>query len=57
MEEPKLSTEEKLKALLITHAYAEYKTRHAGDLDSDLTNWASNIKYYIKQKNQKNSKG
>ena len=42
-----------IKALEITHAYAEYKTRLAGDLDSDLANWASNIMCLIENKKAK----
>ena len=34
----------RIKALEITQAYAEYKTRHTGDLDSELINWTYNIK-------------
>ena len=37
------AAEKRIKALEITHAYAEYKTRHAGDLDGDFANWANNI--------------
>jgi len=45
---PKTSTTDKrIKALEITRAYAEYKTRHAGDLDGDLANWANNIMLFI----------
>jgi len=47
-----LATEKRIEALKITQAYAEYKTRHAGDLDSDLSNWANNIKRYIENKRQ-----
>ena len=39
---------ERIKSLEITHAYAEYKTRVAGDLDADLDDWASNIMGFIK---------
>ena len=39
--------EKRIKALEITHAYAEYKIRHAGDLDNDLANWANNIMRFI----------
>ena len=37
----------RIRALEITHAYAEYKTRIAGDLDGALDNWADNIMRYI----------
>ena len=37
----------RIKALEITRAYAEYKTRLAGDLDGDLAHWADNIMCFI----------
>ena len=33
----------RIKVLEATYAYAEYKTRLAGDLDSDLAHWTNNI--------------
>ena len=39
--------------LKIKHAYAEYKTRHAGDLDNDLNNWAKNIMNLIETRKKK----
>ena len=36
-----------IKTLEIAHAYAEYKTRLAGDLDADLSDWANNIMSFI----------
>ena len=53
MDKPKISAAEKLKALEMAYTYAEYKTRHAGDLDSDLTHWAGNIGHYIEAKKAK----
>ena len=32
-----------IKKLKVTRAYAQYKTRSAGDLDNDLINWNFNI--------------
>ena len=37
------AADKRIKALESTHAYAEYKIRHTGDLDSDLGNWLNNI--------------
>jgi hypothetical protein len=37
------SAEKRIKALEITHAYALYKIRLAGDLDDDLSDWVNNI--------------
>ena len=42
-------TKKNIKALEITKAYAEYKIRRTGDLDSDLANWENNISYIIKK--------
>ena len=53
MDEPKVRTAKKLKPLEITYAYAEYKTRREGDLDSDLANWTNNILYLIKTQKTK----
>ena len=53
MDESKVSAAQTLRALEITHAYAEYKIRHEGDLDSDLTNWADNIMNLINAKKSK----
>ena len=53
MNKPKIQADEKLKALKITYTYAEYKTRHAGDLDGDLAHWAGNIGHYIEIKKGK----
>jgi len=54
MDELKVTpVEECIKALEITHAYAEYKMRHTGDLDDDLANWANNIKRFIEIKKAK----
>ena len=41
------SAEKRIRALEITRAYAEYKIRHAGDLDDDLADWTSNITRFI----------
>ena len=38
-----------LKALEITQAYAEYKTRNTGDLDNDLMSWTYNISRKIEK--------
>jgi len=38
---------QRIKALEITLAYSEYKTRYAGDLDSELVNWSNNIIRFI----------
>ena len=43
----------RIKALEITRAYAEYKTRHAGDLDGDLADWTNNIMYLIENEKGK----
>ena len=51
MGDPK--TRKSIKALEITRAYAEYKTRHAGDLDADLANWVNNIIRFIAIKKSK----
>ena len=50
MNKPKITNAEKLKFLEVTLAYAQYKTRHAGDLDTDLTHWANNIMCMIKSR-------
>jgi len=34
-------------------AYAEYKMRHAGDLDADLSDWAYNLSRLIASKKTK----
>ena len=48
MDKHKISAAEKrIKALEITRAYAEYKIRHAGDLDGDFHNWTNNIIRFI----------
>jgi len=51
MDEHKVSSpaEKRIKALEIAHAYAEYKIRHAGDLDGDLANWANDLKGFIEK--------
>ena len=53
MDKPKVSDAEKQRSYEITRAYAEYKTRHAGDLDDDLANWAINIQRFMNSKKQK----
>ena len=48
---PEISKADKrIEALKITHAYAEYKMRHAGDLDAEFTDWANNIMYFLDDK-------
>ena len=42
------SSAERIKALEITRAYAEFKTRQ-GDLGEDLVNWTSNIMRFIEK--------
>jgi hypothetical protein len=42
-----LSAKKSIKNLEITKAYAEYKIRHAGDLDADLANWVNDITHFI----------
>ena len=37
----------RIKSLEVTRAYAEYKMRSAGDLDSDLVNWTLNIMRFL----------
>jgi hypothetical protein len=43
----------RIKDLEITKAYAEYKIRHAGDLDADLANWVNDISRFIAVKKSK----
>ena len=38
-----------IRCLMITLAYAEYKIRHAGDLDNDLCCWTDNIVRFIQK--------
>ena len=47
------STNERLKALEITQAYAEFKIRQ-GDLGDDIVNWTNNIMRFIE--NEKTEK-
>ena len=53
MIESKSRPAKKLKPLEITYAYAEYKTRREGDLDSDLANWTNNILCLMKAQKSK----
>ena len=39
----------RIKALEITQAYAEYKMRSTGDLDGDLMNWTYNLMRSIRK--------
>ena len=48
MKQLKVLKKEETKAFEITYAYAEYKTRHAGDLDDDLADWTNNAMQLIK---------
>ena len=48
-----ISAKKGLKDLEITRAYAEYKTRHAGDLDADLNDWVNDITRFIAIKKAK----
>ena len=48
-----VSAKKGLKDLEITRAYAEYKTRHAGDLDADLADWVNDITRFIAIKKAK----
>ena len=41
------ATQRQIKPLEITQAYAEYKLRHAGDLDNDLAYWPQNVMRFI----------
>ena len=43
----------RIKELEAIYAYAEYKTRLAGDLDSDLDDWAKNIICFIENEKSK----
>ena len=43
MSAPKTVELNKPKSIEITQAYAEYKIRHAGDLDEDLADWEYNL--------------
>jgi hypothetical protein len=47
------STLKRIKAMEITQAYAEYKMRITGDLDSDLNNWMDNIRLFIENEKAK----
>jgi hypothetical protein len=47
------SAKKQMRDLEITKAYAEYKIRHAGDLDADLANWVNDISRFIAVKKTK----
>ena len=48
MGKPNTLTLKDIKALEITHAYAEYKTRFAGDMDDEFANWPGNLLKLLK---------
>ena len=52
-EQRAFSSTERLKALEITQAYAEFKIRQ-GDLGEDIVNWTNNIMRFIE--NEKTEK-
>ena len=47
------TAEKSIKDLEITRAYAEYKTKYAGDIDADLADWVNNIRRSIAIKKSK----
>ena len=49
-------TFKEIKALEITHAYAEYKTRFSGDMGEEFANWPGNLLKVIKSEKRKNGK-
>ena len=57
MSKPRASSAKKrklIKNLEINLAYSQYKIRSAGDLDSDLENWTSNIMDSLENEKAKN---
>jgi len=42
-----------MNTLEVMKAYAEYKMRNTGDLDTDLVNWVYNINRFIAIKKRK----
>lgn len=46
------TTKKEIKDLEIKKAYAEYKIRYAGDLDSEFDNWVNNLTIAIKRANK-----
>ena len=47
------ASEKRIKALEITKAYAEYKLRHAGDLEGDYSEWPYNLSRFIEKEKAK----
>ena len=45
--------EKRIKALEVTKAYAEYKLRHAGDLEGDYSGWPGNLTRFIEKEKAK----
>ena len=53
MGKPNELSGKELKALEITHAYAMYKVRFAGDMGDDLANWPNDLLRFIKTKQRR----